>query len=211
MRYTLIVLLVLLCSVSSAVAQVSVGIGLLSVSIGINIPSFPALAVVPGYPVYYAPRLDANLFFYDGVYWVYQQDNWYASTFTTDHGGWWPQRSCRRSSCGYPCATIDIPRPPGLGGGLMRRRVGASTGAMNGASIEADGTSGTIVPLNDAPRYLFTSGSIQGSGIPSWSNSRSCAARSTAISSRTPWCGRTTSSTGRRVTARGKGPRSSSP
>jgi len=81
MRYALVAFLVLLCSVSSAVAQVSIGIGLPSVSIGINIPSFPALAVVPGYPVYYAPRLDANLFFYDGVYWVYQQDNWYASTW----------------------------------------------------------------------------------------------------------------------------------
>ena len=81
MRYTLIVLLVLLCSVSSAAAQVSVGIGLPSVSIGINLPSFPTLVVVPGYPVYYASRLDANLFFYDGVYWVYQQDNWYASTW----------------------------------------------------------------------------------------------------------------------------------
>jgi len=68
MRYTLMVLLVLLCSVSSAAAQVSVGIGLPSVSIGINLPSFPSLVVVPGYPVYYAPRVDANLFFYDGVY-----------------------------------------------------------------------------------------------------------------------------------------------
>jgi hypothetical protein len=81
MRYTLAVLLVLLCSVSSAAAQVSVGIGLPSVSIGINLPAFPALVVVPGSPVYYAPRVDANLFFYDGVYWVYQQDNWYASTW----------------------------------------------------------------------------------------------------------------------------------
>ena len=68
MRYTLMVLLVLLCSVSSAAAQVSVGIGLPRVSIGINLPSFPSLVVVPGYPVYYAPRVDANLFFYDGVY-----------------------------------------------------------------------------------------------------------------------------------------------
>jgi hypothetical protein len=60
---------------------VSVGIGLPSVSIGINLPSFPSLVVVPGYPVYYAPRVDANLFFYDGVYWVYQENNWYASTW----------------------------------------------------------------------------------------------------------------------------------
>jgi hypothetical protein len=34
---------------------------------------------VPGFPVYYAPRLDVNFFFYDGLYWVYQDDNWYAS------------------------------------------------------------------------------------------------------------------------------------
>ena len=81
MRYALIVLLVLLCLVSSAVAQVSIGIGPPSVSIGINLPSFPTLVVVPGYPVYYAPRLDTNLFFYDGLYWVYRGDNWYASSW----------------------------------------------------------------------------------------------------------------------------------
>jgi hypothetical protein len=79
MRYGLIVLLVLLCSVSLAAAQVSIGIGLPSVSIGINLPVFPELVVVPAYPVYYAPRLDVNFFFYDGLYWVYQGDNWYAS------------------------------------------------------------------------------------------------------------------------------------
>ena len=79
MRYGLIVLLVLLCSVTSAVAQVSIGIGLPSVNIGINLPVFPELVVVPGYPVYYAPRLDVNFFFYDGLFWVYQGDYWYAS------------------------------------------------------------------------------------------------------------------------------------
>jgi hypothetical protein len=36
---------------------------------------------VPGYPVYYAPRLGSNFFFYDGLYWVYQGDNWYASSW----------------------------------------------------------------------------------------------------------------------------------
>src|SRR5574342_186339 len=79
MRYGLIVLLVLLCAVTSAAAQVSIGIGLPSVSIGINLPVFPELVVVPGYPVYYAPRLNANFFFYDGVFWVYAGDSWYAS------------------------------------------------------------------------------------------------------------------------------------
>lgn len=81
MRYALMALLVLLCWVSSASAQLSIGIGPPSVSIGINLPSFPTLVGVPGYPVYYAPRLDTNLFFYDGLYWVYQGDNWYASSW----------------------------------------------------------------------------------------------------------------------------------
>jgi len=79
-RYGLIALL-LLCSVSAAEAQISIGIGLPSVSIGINLPLFPELVLVPGYPVYYAPRLDANYFFYDGMYWVYQDDYWYASSW----------------------------------------------------------------------------------------------------------------------------------
>jgi len=81
MRYALVVLVGVLCSVSSAAAQVSIGIGLPSVSIGINLPSFPELVVVPDYPVYYAPRGDVNLFFYDGLYWAYQRDNWYASSW----------------------------------------------------------------------------------------------------------------------------------
>ena len=79
-HYGLIALL-LLCSVSAAEAQISIGIGLPNVSIGINLPLFPELVPVPGYPVYYAPRVDANYFFYDGMYWVYQDDNWYASSW----------------------------------------------------------------------------------------------------------------------------------
>jgi hypothetical protein len=52
-----------------------------SVRIGINLPVYPELIPVPGYPVYYAPRLDANYFFYDGLYWVYQDDYWYTSSW----------------------------------------------------------------------------------------------------------------------------------
>jgi hypothetical protein len=81
MRYGLIVLWMLFGSVTSAIAQVSIGIGLPGVSIGINLPLFPELVRVPGYPVYYAPRLNSNFFFYDGMYWVYQGDNWYASSW----------------------------------------------------------------------------------------------------------------------------------
>jgi hypothetical protein len=81
MRNGLVVLWMLLCSATSATAQVSVGIGLPGVSIGINLPVYPQLVAVPGYPVYYAPQVNSNYFFYDGMYWVYQRDNWYASSW----------------------------------------------------------------------------------------------------------------------------------
>ena len=81
MRYLLIALSMLLCSVTSAHAQISVGIGLPGINIGINMPAYPQLVPVPGYPVYYAPRANLNYFFYDGLYWVYQGDNWYASSW----------------------------------------------------------------------------------------------------------------------------------
>ena len=74
MRSLLVAMFVLLGSVSAAQAEVNVGI-----SIGINMPVYPHLTVVPGYPVYYDPDADGNYFFYDGQYWVYDDDNWYAS------------------------------------------------------------------------------------------------------------------------------------
>jgi hypothetical protein len=88
MRRSLIALCVLVALSGAASAQVSIGIGLPGVSIGINVPVYPQLARVPGYPVYYAPTLQANFFFYDGMYWVYQADNWYASSWY--NGPWSP-------------------------------------------------------------------------------------------------------------------------
>jgi hypothetical protein len=82
-RYGLIGLLLLSGLATSATASVSIGIGvnLPSVHIGVNLPVFPQLVPVPGYPVYYAPEMNANYFFYDGMYWVYQNDDWYASSW----------------------------------------------------------------------------------------------------------------------------------
>jgi len=64
-----------------AVAQLSINFGSPGVSIGINLPVYPQLQRIPGYPVYYAPGVNSNYFFYDGMYWVYQGDNWYASSW----------------------------------------------------------------------------------------------------------------------------------
>lgn len=83
----IVLLMLLCCSATSVSAQVSIGIGLPNVSIGINLPLYPELVPVPGYPVYYAPRVAANYFFYDGLYWVFLDDDWYASQWY--NGPWW--------------------------------------------------------------------------------------------------------------------------
>lgn len=83
MRALFIALWMLFASMASAMAQVSIGIGINmpGMNIGINLPAYPEMVLVPGYPVYYAPRLRLNLFFYDGLYWAYQGDDWYASSW----------------------------------------------------------------------------------------------------------------------------------
>jgi hypothetical protein len=75
------VALLALCPLGAATAQVGFGVTTPGLSIGINVPTYPELVPVPGYPVYYAPQLDANYFFYDGLYWQYYGDSWYASTW----------------------------------------------------------------------------------------------------------------------------------
>jgi hypothetical protein len=64
----------LLVLIAPATAQVGI-------SIGIHFGNYPDFVRIPDYPVYYAPRLDANVFFYDGSYWVYADDEWYESSW----------------------------------------------------------------------------------------------------------------------------------
>ena len=79
----LLLLLVTMACTQPASAQVSVRINAPSVSIGINLPVFPDLVIVPSYPVYYAPSVSANYFFYDGFYWVFNVEDgqWYSSSW----------------------------------------------------------------------------------------------------------------------------------
>ncbi|MES2103803.1 MAG: hypothetical protein V4634_07260 [Pseudomonadota bacterium] len=81
MRYALVVLSMLFAFITSANAQVS---------ISLNLQAYPELVPVPGYPVYYSPRLRSNYFFYDGMYWVYVDDDWYESYWY--NGPWEPVR-----------------------------------------------------------------------------------------------------------------------
>ena len=64
-----------------AQTQMSISIGDRGISLGFFMSTYPTLVPIPGYPVYYDPRVDSNYFFYDGLYWVFQDDNWYSSTW----------------------------------------------------------------------------------------------------------------------------------
>ncbi len=81
MHKSLVVLWMFVGAIAPAAAQVGFAIEAPGISIGINMPVYPQFVQVPNYPVYYAPQANANYFFYDGMYWVYQQDNWYASSW----------------------------------------------------------------------------------------------------------------------------------
>jgi len=77
----LVAMLLLLGPANSAQAQVSFDIGFSNGNIGFNIGNYPQLVLIPGSPVYYAPRQNANFFFYDGLYWVYRDDDWFSSSW----------------------------------------------------------------------------------------------------------------------------------
>lgn len=81
MRKQLTVLGILLHLALPAPAQVSFGFGFQSDNISISLLSYPNLVRVPGYPVYYAAGLNSNYFFYDGLYWVFETDRWYSSSW----------------------------------------------------------------------------------------------------------------------------------
>ncbi len=90
------------------------------VSIGIDITASPKLVPLPGYPVYYSPELETNLFFYDGLYWDFFDDRWYESEW---YDGPW--RYVDPSSVPYFILRIPVRYyrvPPVYFGGWDRRR-----------------------------------------------------------------------------------------
>ena len=117
-RLALILSMSLGAAASQAQTQFSIGISVPGVSIGINTPAYPQFVRVPNYPVYYAPGLQSNYFFYDGLYWVYQQDNWYSSSW---YDGPWYQVGPQY----VPVYVLRIPvryyrNPPSYFGGWQR-------------------------------------------------------------------------------------------
>lgn len=74
MKLFLAAFLLLLASALPAAAQSYYDIGL-------EVPTYPEMEPVPDSPVYYAPGVDSNYFFYDGLYWDFYGDNWYSSAW----------------------------------------------------------------------------------------------------------------------------------
>lgn len=81
MRHALIALSLLLGTAIPGVTWIPAATAstAVSISLGIHHSGYPDMVLVPGYPVYYAPQLQANYFFYDGYYWLYHEDHWYMS------------------------------------------------------------------------------------------------------------------------------------
>ena len=78
---------VILLLVALLVAAVAVPVhAQVRVEIGIQLPAPPALVVIPGTPVYYAPSAPANVFFYAHEYWIFTGDGWYVGP--TWNGPW---------------------------------------------------------------------------------------------------------------------------
>jgi hypothetical protein len=104
MRRTLAALTLLGASLGATAAdlQVGVGINLPGLSIGINLPTYPRMVRVPNHPVYYAPELQGNYFFYDSLYWVLEGDDWYASSW---YNGPWDRIRPER----VPAYVLQIP------------------------------------------------------------------------------------------------------
>ncbi len=49
--------------------------------IDVDLPQFPEMEPIPESPVYWAPGVDSNYFFYDGAFWDYHHDLWHWSAW----------------------------------------------------------------------------------------------------------------------------------
>src|SRR5262245_42106758 len=73
-RMMLVGVLLIAIAAGAGVAQAAI-----NVNLGINLGAPPALAVVPGTAVSYAPTVPGNYFVYGGQYYVFANGVWYAS------------------------------------------------------------------------------------------------------------------------------------
>jgi hypothetical protein len=111
--------------------------GAADVHIGINIgtppvvvAAPPALVVVPGTSVYYAPAVPQNFFYFDGRYYTYHEGGWFSAT---THAGPWvflPAPQVPRPVLAVPVTYYKVPPghwkkggpPPWAGHGAKHKK-----------------------------------------------------------------------------------------
>ncbi len=57
----------------------SLGVNTGNVSIGVHLGAPPSMVLVPGLPVYRAPEVNGNYFYYSGQYYLEQDGVWFAA------------------------------------------------------------------------------------------------------------------------------------
>jgi hypothetical protein len=86
------------------------------VNVGIQLPGPPTLRVIPGVPVYYAPRVHENIFFYAHQYWLFERGGWYVGhTWNGPWAGVGPER-VPRPILSVPVRYYRAPPPHWKGG-----------------------------------------------------------------------------------------------
>ncbi len=133
-----------------AAADLSIGFSSGPVSIGINVPTYPRLVAVPGVPVYYAPSVAGNYFFYDGLYWVFQDGNWFASDWY--NGPWRMVAAGRRAALRPARAGALLPSAAGVLPRLGRQRAAALGPALGPRLVRPPRGLGPLGPQERAAR-----------------------------------------------------------
>jgi hypothetical protein len=67
----------------------------------------PPLVIVPGSPVYYAPSLPYNFFYYDGAYYAFHDSHWFLAS--SAHGPWTYVRRVPRPVLAVPVRYYRVP------------------------------------------------------------------------------------------------------
>jgi hypothetical protein len=152
MRRLLLALPFLLGSVTAAQAQISIGINFPGVSIAANVPVYPQLVQVPGYPVYYDPRQIQTTFFTTVCTGFMSKTAGTRAAGITAHGNKWTLIACRFLCSEFQFVITANRRYFFANGALNKRRAGVNIGAVNGKAAAAAGTVG-IAPVCRAPRH----------------------------------------------------------
>lgn len=71
----------LLAAPALAGVSINVGLGIPIPVPVVVVPAPPQVVVIPGTPVYYAPGLNVDVFFYSGYWWTPYQGYWYRSPY----------------------------------------------------------------------------------------------------------------------------------